>query len=58
MAPPPSPPRGPEHANGETLDGDAREASPEERYGPLALRRLHKDDGRLLIVFRDAGEQT
>jgi hypothetical protein len=26
-----------------------------ERYGPLALRRLRKDDGRALILYSRAG---
>jgi hypothetical protein len=25
---------------------------PEERFGPLELRRLRKDDGRALILYR------
>jgi hypothetical protein len=27
----------------------------EERYGPLRIRRLVKDDGRSLILYRRAG---
>ena len=34
-----------------SAEGDPRR---EELFGPLALVRMHKDDGRLLIVFRDA----
>jgi hypothetical protein len=34
-------------------DGDAREDR-SERYGPLELRRLRKDDGRALIVYARA----
>lgn len=30
---------------------------PSERYGPLELRRMRKDDGRSLIVFRRAVEE-
>ncbi|HXB15802.1 MAG TPA: hypothetical protein VNV44_08670 [Solirubrobacteraceae bacterium] len=35
--------------------GDAREGG-SERYGPLELRRLRKDDGRALIVYARADE--
>jgi hypothetical protein len=36
-------------------EGDAaRRRAQEERFGPLALERTQKDDGRVLIVFRDA----
>ncbi len=33
-----------------------RDESPPERYGPLILRRLVKDDGRALIVYERAVE--
>jgi hypothetical protein len=34
----------------------AHEGGEEERYGPLALRRLRKEDGRALILYRRAAE--
>ncbi len=33
---------------------DDEQGSGSERYGPLELRRLRKDDGRALIVFSAA----
>jgi hypothetical protein len=51
--PPPQPPREPggSHAAGEG-------AQTQERYGPIALERLVKDDGRSLILYRhDAGSR-
>jgi hypothetical protein len=30
----------------------SEDAAPEERFGPLELRRLSKDDGRALILYR------
>jgi len=30
------------------------EGAPRERYGPLALARLRKDDGRQLLLFSHA----
>jgi hypothetical protein len=41
----------PEPAHGEV--GEGAEA---ERFGPLQLRRVHKDDGRELIFFDDTRE--
>ena len=32
---------------------EEREAGPAERFGPLAVRRMAKDDGRALIVYED-----
>jgi hypothetical protein len=44
-----------ESAHGEESglpDGDAPPVPPEaERLGPLAVRRMRKDDGRALIVY-------
>ena len=34
--------------------GDATSGTEPERYGPLALDRLHKDDGRSLIIYSRA----
>ncbi len=48
------PPDGAERAGAEPpRGGPATAAAPasEERYGPLALLRTHKDDGRSLILF-------
>jgi len=50
----PPPPRAPGSPPDEGTAGNGEHgARPEERYGPLALQRTHKDDGRLLIFFRD-----
>ncbi|HEY0517042.1 MAG TPA: hypothetical protein VGD00_07975 [Solirubrobacteraceae bacterium] len=41
-------------------DRDAQDAAPAaaaERYGPLELRRMRKEDGRMLIVYEHR-EQT
>jgi hypothetical protein len=57
MASPASPSRPPGRGDGRATEKEAQDASPEERFGPLALERMHKDDGRLLIVFRDAREE-
>ncbi len=32
-------------------DQPPREPAPRERYGPLSLLRMHKDDGRSLILY-------
>jgi hypothetical protein len=32
-------------------DQPPREPAPRERYGPLSLLRVHKDDGRSLILY-------
>jgi len=37
---------------GSSKDGPAADAAAAERYGPLQVRRLVKDDGRALIVYR------
>jgi hypothetical protein len=40
--------------------GEAPHGSPAagaERYGPVALERMTKDDGRLLILYTSVGEQ-
>jgi hypothetical protein len=34
----------------------ARENAREERVGPVAITRHRKDDGRLLILYRRAGD--
>jgi hypothetical protein len=46
---PPEPGSGdpPDDATNEAMGGD-------ERYGPLAVLRTRKDDGRALILFSDA----
>lgn len=31
--------------------GQPREPGPQERFGPLTLTRMRKDDGRALLVF-------
>jgi hypothetical protein len=36
---------------------DAREDVGEERFGPVAITRHRKDDGRLLILYRLTGDQ-
>jgi len=36
--------------------GDPRDPGT-ERYGPLELQRLRKDDGRLLIVYERVGDE-
>ena len=33
-------------------------AAAPERYGPVALERMAKDDGRLLILYTDVGEHS
>jgi hypothetical protein len=35
-----------------------REAGAEQRYGPLAIARVHKDDGRALILYGHAEVQS
>jgi hypothetical protein len=34
-----------------SADQPAREPAPDERYGPLSLLRMRKDDGRSLILY-------
>jgi hypothetical protein len=34
-----------------SADPPAREPAPDERYGPLSLLRVRKDDGRSLILY-------
>jgi hypothetical protein len=34
-----------------SADQPAREPAPHERYGPLSLLPMHKDDGRSLILY-------
>jgi hypothetical protein len=57
----PPPPGGPEshrpHAGGsEEQDGQSER---EERFGPLAVARMRKDDGRALIIYsREEHERT
>jgi hypothetical protein len=54
MSEPPSAPLPPENAAGaESEDRDEAERRPGEReqYGPLALARHRKDDGRELILY-------
>ncbi len=34
-----------------SADQSPREPAPGERYGPLSLLRMHKDDGRSLILY-------
>ncbi len=48
-----NPPPDPRGTAGQRSPGplEAREANPDERLGPLALRRMTKDDGRSLIVY-------
>jgi hypothetical protein len=57
MASPASPSRPPGRGDRRAPEHEALDESHEERFGPLALERMHKDDGRLLIVFRDASEE-
>jgi hypothetical protein len=33
-------------------------AAATERYGPVALERMAKDDGRLLILYTSVGEHS
>jgi hypothetical protein len=40
---------------GAPVDADASPRAGEERYGPLAIARLRKDDGRALILYASAG---
>jgi hypothetical protein len=45
----------PEPGSGDREGDPASEATGGgERYGPLAVRRTRKDDGRALILFSDA----
>jgi hypothetical protein len=37
-------------------EGERRRGEESERYGPLAVERHVKDDGRALILFAHAGE--
>ena len=46
--PPPEPPSDGAGAAGDGPQSDA------ERFGPLALERRRKDDGRALIIYRRA----
>ena len=47
-------------ARGQSRDGDEEAARPTagraqaERYGPLALKRYAKDDGRALVLYAHA----
>jgi len=50
---PESPPASPEGAAGDTRSTAADEHPREQLYGPLALTRRTKDDGRELIFFAD-----
>jgi hypothetical protein len=39
--------------------GRGRPAEPDERYGPVAIERMRKDDGRSLIIYsREDGGAT
>ncbi len=51
-------PGGSETSRGSAGPGGGAEASPppSESFGPLAVTRLRKDDGRWLLVFARAGE--
>jgi hypothetical protein len=50
------PPSEPPH-EGASHDPAGERAQPQERYGPVALDRQVKDDGRALILYRVAGTQ-
>lgn len=39
------------------MRGACRIDEREERYGPLAVERYAKDDGRALLLYRHAGER-
>lgn len=48
----------PEGSSGEPRNaGDAGTAPQPEAYGVLELTRLHKEDGRALLLFRRAGDR-
>ena len=47
----------PSNAPGDRGEGSAKppmRSQEQEHFGPLTLQRMRKDDGRLLIVFREA----
>jgi hypothetical protein len=51
---PPAPPGGEQR----TAPPPTEEEEQDERYGPLRLQRLRKEDGRALIVYARAEEET
>jgi hypothetical protein len=48
------PPRSPSSAASESAGEERREERAQERFGPLAVERHVKDDGRALILYAHA----
>jgi len=53
----PSPSGRAKAAPGSARESPTENSPPDERYGPVALTRHVKDDGRALIVYRRAGHR-